>query len=90
MAFDEFKGAMYSTSWRTSERKYDVSVEADAKVPISDGVKLSCDIFRPDSNEKFPAILGFHCYHQAGQSGPIKPTAISATEWRHPGQLRPR
>lgn len=88
MAFDEFKGTMFSTKWRTSERKYNVLVEADVKIPMTDGVKLSCDVFRPDSNEKFPAILGFHCYHQSAQTGPIKPTSISTVQWRHRGQER--
>ncbi len=90
MAFDEFRGAMFSTKWRTSERKYDVIVETDVKIPVSDGVRLSCNVFRPDSNERFPAILGFHCYHQSGQTGPIKPTAMSTAQWRLPGQERTR
>ncbi len=88
MAFDEFRGAMFSPRWRTSARKYGVLAETDVKVPLSDGVKLSCDVFRPDSKGKFPAILGFHCYHPGGQSGPIMPTALSTAQWRHPGQER--
>jgi predicted acyl esterase len=88
MAFDEFKGAMFSTKWKTSERKYNVIVERDVNIPMADGVTLSCDVFRPEGDGKFPALLGFHCYHQSGQTGPIKPTAISATQWRHPGQER--
>jgi len=88
MAFDEFKGSMFSIKWKTSPRKYNVIVERDVKIPMKDGVKLSCDIFRPESSEKFPAILGFHCYHPSGQTGQIKPTAISTAQWRHPGQER--
>ena len=88
MAFEEFKGAMFSPKWKTSERKYGVLEDRDVKIPLSDGIKLSCDIWRPDSSEKFPAILGFHCYHPGGQTGPIKPVAISTAQWRHPGQER--
>jgi putative CocE/NonD family hydrolase len=88
MAFEEYQGAMFSTKWRSSERKYGVIIEEDVKIPMPDGVKLSCDVFRPDSNEKFPTILSVHCYHQSGQTGPIKPTAISTAQWRHPGQER--
>jgi putative CocE/NonD family hydrolase len=88
MAFDEYKGAMFGPKWKASHRKYGVLVERDVKIPISDGVKLSCDVFRPESKERFPAILGFHCYHQSGQTGPMKPVAISAAQWRHPGQER--
>ena len=86
MAFDEYHGTMFSTKWRSSTRQYNVVTEEDVKIPMPDGVKLSCDVFRPDSNEKFPAILSVHCYHQSGQTGPIKPTAISTAQWRHPGQ----
>ena len=52
MAFDEYQGAMLSTIWRSSERKYDVIIEEDVRIPMPDGVRLSCDVFRPDSNEK--------------------------------------
>jgi len=52
MAFEEYQGAMFSTKWRSSERKYDVITEEDVKITMPDGVKLSCDVFRPDSNEK--------------------------------------
>lgn len=79
---------MFGKTWRASERKYDVIVERDVKIRMGDGVKLSCDVFRPDNREKFPAILGFHCYHPSGQTGPIKPAAISTAQWRHPGQER--
>lgn len=88
MAFDEFKGAMFSPKWKASERKYDMRVETDVMIPVRDGVKLCCDVFRPDSKEKFPAILGFHCYHAGGQTGPMKPIAMSYGPWRYPGAER--
>ena len=88
MAFDEYRGAMFGPKWKASERKYGVLADRDVKITLSDGVKLSCDIWRPDGKGKFPAVLGFHCYHSAGQTGPIKPAAISTAQWRHPGQER--
>jgi len=88
MAFEEYNGTMFGRKWRTSTRMYNVVVQKDVKIPISDGVKLSCDVFRPDSNEKFPAILGFHCYHPSGQTSQINPTAISTGQWKHPKQER--
>lgn len=88
MAFEEFRAAMFSTKWKASERKYNFLVERDVKIPMTDRVKLSCDLWRPDSNEKFPAILGFHCYHQSAQTGPIRPAAISSAQWKNPGQER--
>lgn len=68
---------MFSETWRTSERKYDVIAERDVKVRLSDGTELNADIFRPDSNERFPALLDLHAYDQAPQSAPIKAQALS-------------
>ena len=64
---------MFGLTWKASERKYGYVVERDVKILMSDGVKLNCDIWKPDANQKFPAILGIHCYHPAAQTGPIKP-----------------
>jgi uncharacterized protein len=88
MAFEEYKGAMFSTTWKTSARKYGVVASRDVKIPMSDGAKLNCDMWRPDGKGKFPAVLSFHNYHSAGQTGPIKPAALSTAQWRHPGQER--
>jgi hypothetical protein len=88
MAFDDYRGAMFGIKWKTSARRYGVAVERDVRIGLSDGVKLSCDLWRPDASGTFPAVLGFHCYHAAGQTGPIKPAAISTAQWRHPGQER--
>jgi uncharacterized protein len=88
MAFDDFTGAMFGVNWKSSGRKYRVLIERDVKIPMADGVNLSCDIWRPESTEKFAAILGFHCYHAAAQTGPITPAAISTAQWRNPGQER--
>jgi uncharacterized protein len=88
MAFDSFSGAMFGPDWKASARAHDFVVERDVQVSMSDGISLSCDIWRPDSRDGFPAILGFHPYHQAAQTGPIKPVAISSAQWRNPGQER--
>jgi predicted acyl esterase len=88
MSFEEYKGAMFSPKWKCSERKYGVIVERDVKIPVRDGVKLNCDLWRPERQGKFPGVLSFHNYHSRGQTGPIKPTALSTAQWRHPGQER--
>ncbi|MBW1799853.1 MAG: CocE/NonD family hydrolase, partial [Deltaproteobacteria bacterium] len=81
-------GAMFNPKWKTSERKYGFLEERDVKIPMPDGTRLSCDLWRPDSEGKFPGVLGFHCYHQSAQTGPIRPTAISSAQWKNPGQER--
>ena len=38
--------------------------ERDVAVPMRDGVKLSIDIYRADSSERFPALLAFSIYNK--------------------------
>ncbi|MDD5702912.1 MAG: CocE/NonD family hydrolase, partial [Dehalococcoidales bacterium] len=41
-----------------SRRQYEIVTERDIKVPMSDGIKVNVNVFRPDSSEKFPALVG--------------------------------
>jgi len=85
---DFLSGSAFGTDWWTSPRQYGVVVERDVRVRMSDGVHLSCDIFRPDANERFPVILGCHPYESKAQTAPIRPGPLSTTRWRNPGQER--
>ena len=68
---------MISQKWKTSERKYDIVVDHDVKIPVSDGAKLNADvIFRPKSNQKFPAILSMNPY-TGYQAEPMKPITFA-------------
>ena len=42
---------------KASERKYKMVTMHDVTVPMRDGVHLAVDIFRPDSEDRFPALL---------------------------------
>ncbi len=77
---------MFSKTWKTSERKYEITVERDVKIKITDGTEIDGDIFRPNSNEKFPAIFGFSPYRKVPQSASIRPGAFSIS----PGKLGER
>jgi len=68
---------MITKNWQTSERKYRVTVERDVAIPVSDAVRLDCDIFRPDDGGKFPAILGVHSYDKSSQSAPSMPKGFA-------------
>jgi predicted acyl esterase len=47
------------------EPLYDKMIsEKDVLIPMRDGVNLCVDIYRPDSNEKFPALLAFAIYNK--------------------------
>ena len=84
----DFEGAMFGVDWACSPRRFEYVVERAVKIPMSDGTLLDADIWRPDTKDSFPALLGFHCYEPYGQTGPIRPTAISSAQWKNPGQER--
>ncbi len=67
---------MFSKTWRVSPREHDVRVQREVRIPMSDGVLLSADIFRPTSAGAFPALLGVHAYDQAMQSVASRPLAM--------------
>lgn len=82
---------MFSTKWKTSGRDYNKLItERDARIPMSDGIELSADVFRPDSPEKFPGILGIHPYPQQHQTAPIRPNSFSSVTFPHPGEEKGR
>ncbi|OGP63762.1 MAG: hypothetical protein A2169_05125 [Deltaproteobacteria bacterium RBG_13_47_9] len=81
---------MFSRTWKTSERKYDFIVERDVRIVMKDGTEISADIFRPDSSEKFPGILGIHPYPQQHQTAPVKPNSFSSVTFPHPGEEKGR
>src|SRR5690348_683521 len=68
---------MFTRQWSTSERKYGVIVERDVTVRMPDGIHLDGDIFRPDSDEKFPVLLGAHAYNKNLQSPPMLPVGFT-------------
>lgn len=77
---------MIGRTWKTSERKYEVTAERDVKIPMRDGTKLNADIFRPESEEKFPAILGYFPYNLDMQSAPIHTDSFSSVVFKHSHQ----
>ncbi len=77
MGFEEYHGAMFGPNWKASERKHGYVIDRDVKIPMPDGTLLSADIWRPQTDESCPAILSFHCYHQSGQTAPMKPAPHS-------------
>src|SRR3954453_9693728 len=60
----------------------------DVAVPMRDGVKLSVDVYRPDSAERLPALLAFAIYNKDFQ-GPemadaLPPQPAWSTLWAGP------
>lgn len=54
-----------------SQTKYKVKEAKDIAIPTRDGTKIAADIYHPDSNEKFPALLGISPYGKEIQKLPV-------------------
>jgi predicted acyl esterase len=67
---------MRSQNWETSQRQYDVTVERDVTITVGDGTTLAGDLFRPDTDERVPAIVSASPYPKEDQSAQMKPKAI--------------
>ena len=49
---------------RLSQPRYGVKVEKDVLVKMRDGVTVAVDIFRPDAEERFPALYASSPYQK--------------------------
>jgi predicted acyl esterase len=67
---------VFGKTWALSERRYGVRVLRDVVVPLADGTRLVGDLYRPDTEEPVPLILGFHPYSQDQQVIPMKPVGF--------------
>jgi uncharacterized protein len=68
---------VFSKHWEVSRRRYGIIKEISVSIPMSDGISIDADIFRPDSPGKFPALLGVHPYDKEVQSAPIMPMGLN-------------
>jgi uncharacterized protein len=62
--------------------EYKVCSQKNVYVAMRDGVKLACDIYRPDSDGKFPALLAMSPYGKEGQVQKIPPRPFNP-EYAH-------
>jgi uncharacterized protein len=58
-----------------------MTVEKDVAVPMRDGVNLSIDIYRPDTADKFPALLAFSIYNKDLQGPDVAKTLPPQPAW---------
>ncbi|MFH1490172.1 MAG: CocE/NonD family hydrolase, partial [Pseudomonadota bacterium] len=56
-----------------SKAMYEIKAELNTRVKMRDGVRLACNIYRPDADEKFPALLAISPYGKDGQMQKIPP-----------------
>ncbi len=76
---------MFTQKWKTSERKHEVTVERDIRIPVRDGTILAGDLFRPAAEGKFPVILGAHPYNCGIQTAPLRPIGYGNLRGVHRG-----
>ena len=55
---------MSTEDWqqKVSQPKHSMIEEKNRFVAMRDGVKLACDVFRPDAPGKYPALLSYSLY----------------------------
>jgi predicted acyl esterase len=58
-----------------SKREHEVIAHRDIFVPTRDGVKICVDVFRPDGQGKFPALVTMSSFNKDIQSNRIWPAA---------------
>jgi uncharacterized protein len=60
-----------------SKRQYSIVVEKDVFAPVSDGVNICMDVFRPHNEDKFPALLSIAPYGKDLQTARVWPRGMS-------------
>lgn len=68
---------MFGTDWSLSPRRHGVRVERGFAIPVAGGERLVGDLFRPDTDERVPALLSFHAYNNELQTAPMRPAGFS-------------
>ena len=68
---------MFSKTWETSKRQYEPVLERNVAIPVRAGFTIDCNIARPDSDGKFPAIVSIHPFYNEPQFEPMMPRAIN-------------
>ena len=65
-----------SVDWQdhVSQPTYSMKVTKRVLVPMRDGVHLSIDLFAPDGEGPFPALLSYSPYWNEGQYLPVPPS----------------
>jgi hypothetical protein len=64
--------------------KHRMVVDRDVAIPMRDGAKLRCNVFRPDSPGKFPVLMTLGPYGKDVHLSQFMPEAWQALQRRHP------
>ncbi|MFC1846152.1 CocE/NonD family hydrolase [Chloroflexota bacterium] len=64
---------------KISPRQYSVIRDFDVYAPVSDGVNINLDVFRPSGNEKYPALISISPYNKEAQYARVWPRAMGSS-----------
>ena len=64
--------AMMGTG-KMSKKEYQITANRNVAIPMSDGINIDVDIFRPDSKGKFPVLLAIAPFNKEIQTEHIWP-----------------
>jgi predicted acyl esterase len=70
---------------KLSKRQYTVNVERNVSIPVSDGINIDADVFRPGSEGRFPALISIAPYSKELQTARIWPRGMSTSMVRGSG-----
>ncbi len=66
---------------KISEPMFKVKAEKNVSIQMRDGIRLAADIYRPDAEGKFPALLAMCPYCKDIQAIPIPPQPSTSPLW---------
>ncbi len=67
---------MFGKNWALSPRAYAVTVQEDFVIPLQDGTRLVGVLYRPQTSDPVPLIVGFHPYPNDQQTVPLVPVGF--------------
>jgi predicted acyl esterase len=67
---------VFGKGWSLSPRRYGILAAEEVTIPLSDGEELVGVLFRPDTEQPVPLILGFHPYSLDQQIAPLRPVGF--------------
>ncbi len=68
---------MFGPNWQTSRREHDVIRQACLRIPMSDGIMIDADMFRPKTDQRVPALLSVHPYSKRQQYDAMRPAGLN-------------
>ena len=73
--------AIFGTA-KISKREYEIILQRNVSIEMSDGIKIDVDIYRPDGDGQFPVLYGTSPFNKEIQSDRIWPASTRSRRIR--------